>query len=135
MQWPSKCHILIVDDDEDMRNLMTLYLKDVEGVTFECAEDAIEGLEILRDSKSFDLLISDVMMPEMNGVEFIQHASGFYPYLKIIVCSSGGASRSNNRSADELMEMALHRGAHRALKKPFSKEVFLETLEGVLFGD
>lgn len=113
---------------------MKLYLKDVDA-TVVCADDAISGLEKLRDSKGFDLLISDVMMPEMNGMEFIQHVNGFYPHLKVIVCSSGGPSQSNGISADDLIEMALERGADLPLRKPFSKKVFLETLQKVLFGD
>lgn len=134
MNWPTHCRILIVDDDDDIKNLMGLYLKDVDA-TFEFAGDAIEGLEKLRDIKNFDLLISDVMMPEMNGMEFIQHVTGFYPHLKIIVCSSGGPSRSNGMSADELMELALVRGAQLSLKKPFTKSIFLDTLQKVLFGE
>ena len=117
-QGPKK--ILIVDDDEDIRNLMAHYLKSVDVKCF-FAEDAIVGLTLLRDEGNFDLLISDVMMPEMNGMEFIQHVNGFYPNLPIIVCSSGGDSQSNGLSATELMELALERGAVKALNKPFSK--------------
>jgi CheY-like chemotaxis protein len=123
--------ILIVDDDEDIRNLMVLYLKD-QGVDCVCVDCAIKGLEVLRDEESFDLIISDVIMPEMNGVEFIQHLAGFYPETKIIICSSGGPSKSNNQSASFLMELALERGASKALKKPFSKSDLLGVVSSLI---
>lgn len=119
--------ILIVDDDEDIRNLMAHYLKDLEVECF-FAEDAIAGLTLLRDNDHFDLLLSDVMMPEMNGMEFIQHVNGFYPSLPIVVCSSGGESQSNGLTASELMELALERGASQALNKPFSKDDLINVI-------
>lgn len=119
--------VLIVDDDEDIRNLMAYFLKDHEVQCF-FAEDAIRGLEVLRDEENFDMLISDIMMPEMNGMEFIQHVNGFYPSLPIVVCSSGGDSQSDGLSASELMELALERGAVRALNKPFTKAKLIETV-------
>lgn len=119
--------VLIVDDDEDIRNLMAHFLNDHEVQCF-FAEDAIKGLEVLRDEESFDMLISDIMMPEMNGMEFIQHVNGFYPNLPIVVCSSGGDSQSDGLSASELMELALERGAVRALNKPFTKAKLIETV-------
>lgn len=122
--------ILIVDDDEDIRNLMELYLRDLN-VKCSFAEDAIKGLECLRDEGKFDLLISDIMMPEMNGMEFIQHISGFYPDLPIIVCSSGGESQSDGLTASELMELALDRGATKSLDKPFTKEDLLNIVSDV----
>jgi CheY-like chemotaxis protein len=109
---------------------MAHYLKDGH-LEVHFANDAIEGLTKLRDSGDFDLLVSDVMMPEMNGMEFIQHINGFYPTLPIIVCSSGGDSISNGLTASELMDLALERGACKALKKPFSKSDLLRVINEV----
>ncbi|MCZ6944387.1 response regulator transcription factor [Bacillus mycoides] len=59
--------ILIVDDDKEIRNLISVYLEN-EGLKTQKAEDAIEALKLLEEKK-FDLIILDVMMPNMDGIE------------------------------------------------------------------
>lgn len=59
--------ILIVDDDKDIRNLISVYLEN-EGMYTQKVEDAIEALKLLEE-KEFDLIILDIMMPNMDGIE------------------------------------------------------------------
>jgi len=59
--------ILIVDDDKDIRNLISVYLEN-EGMHTQKVEDAIEALNLLEE-KEFDLIILDIMMPNMDGIE------------------------------------------------------------------
>lgn len=59
--------ILIVDDNKEIRNLISVYLEN-EGMQTQRAEDAFEALALL-DKKHFDLIILDIMMPEMDGIE------------------------------------------------------------------
>ncbi|MGK8833575.1 response regulator transcription factor [Bacillus paranthracis] len=59
--------ILIVDDDKEIRNLISVYLEN-EGLQTQKAEDAIEALKLLEE-KEFDLILLDVMMPNMDGIE------------------------------------------------------------------
>ncbi|TDL82731.1 response regulator transcription factor [Peribacillus frigoritolerans] len=59
--------ILIVDDDKEIRKLIAIYIEN-EGITTYQAENAVEALKIL-DKEVFDLIILDIMMPEMNGIE------------------------------------------------------------------
>lgn len=59
--------ILIVDDDKGIRNLISVYLEN-EGIQTRKAEDAVEGLQLL-DKEVFDLIILDIMMPKMDGIE------------------------------------------------------------------
>lgn len=59
--------ILIVDDDKAIRNLISVYLEN-EGIQTQKAEDAIEALKML-EKKEFDLIILDLMMPKMNGIQ------------------------------------------------------------------
>lgn len=59
--------ILIVDDDKEIRKLISVYLEN-EGMQTQKAEDAIEALKLLEDKK-FDLIILDIMMPKMDGIE------------------------------------------------------------------
>jgi DNA-binding response OmpR family regulator len=59
--------ILIVDDDKEIRNLISVYLEN-EGMQTHKAEDPIEALNLLEDNE-FDLIILDIMMPKMDGIE------------------------------------------------------------------
>lgn len=62
-----KAKILIVDDDKEIRNLISVYLEN-EGLQTQKVEDAIEALKLLEE-KEFDLIILDIMMPNMDGIE------------------------------------------------------------------
>lgn len=62
-----RSRILIVDDDKEIRNLIALYLEN-EGMQTQKAEDAIEALKMLEDN-AFDLIILDIMMPKMDGIQ------------------------------------------------------------------
>ncbi|MFD9627396.1 response regulator transcription factor [Peribacillus muralis] len=59
--------ILIVDDDKEIRNLISIYLEN-EGMQTQKAEEGIEALNLL-ESNDFDLVILDIMMPKMDGIE------------------------------------------------------------------
>lgn len=59
--------ILIVDDDKEIRNLISVYLEN-EGLKTQKVEDAIQALQLLEE-KEFDLIILDIMMPNMDGIE------------------------------------------------------------------
>lgn len=123
-----KIKILLVDDDLDILVFMKLALKG-EPYEIHTAPDAIVGLQLLKTKGPFDILITDIMMPEMNGVVFLEHVKVFYPDLKIAVCSAGGNQLSDGLTADELLELSLERGALRALKKPFSQTEFQDLIK------
>ena len=59
--------ILVVDDDKEIRNLISVYLEN-EGMQTKKAEDGMEALKLL-DKEEFDLIILDIMMPKMDGIE------------------------------------------------------------------
>ena len=67
MQAPRKIRILIIDDDHTFRELASMLLADA-GYAIETAEDAIEGGKALL-AKKYDLVISDINMPYINGLE------------------------------------------------------------------
>ena len=127
-----KTRILLVDDDIDILNYMKSAFKDLPYEVY-TATDAINGLQLLKDKSPFDILVTDIMMPGMNGVVFLDHVKVFYPDLRISVCSSGGNTLSGEYTADQLIEMALERGALFALRKPFKRSDFLRLIEDMLF--
>ncbi|RFB15226.1 DNA-binding response regulator [Bacillus sp. HNG] len=101
--------ILIVDDDNEIRNLISIYLEN-EGMQAQKAEDAIEALKLLEE-KDFDLIILDIMMPKMDGIEAclkIREERN----LPIIMVSA--------RSEDMDKIQGLIAGADDYLSKPFN---------------
>ncbi|MEX3622771.1 response regulator transcription factor [Viridibacillus arvi] len=62
-----RSRILIVDDDKDIRNLISVYLEN-EGMQTQKAEDAIEAMKTLEKNE-YDLIILDIMMPKLDGIQ------------------------------------------------------------------
>jgi DNA-binding response OmpR family regulator len=108
--------ILVIDDDRAVRSAVQLVLEH-EGLQVHVADDGRAGLKILK-AESFDLLIVDVFMPGMDGLETIRLVHEQKPDLPIIVMS-GMAFRTGSAPAPDFLSMATKLGAICSLKKPF----------------
>jgi CheY-like chemotaxis protein len=75
--------ILVVDDEADIRELLSRHFRYL-GYEVETASHGKEALERLAATK-IDILISDIMMPEMNGVELLKHVRAHYPMIRPIM--------------------------------------------------
>jgi DNA-binding response OmpR family regulator len=112
--WPTARvqHLLLVDDEPDTRALCRLALQDD---AIECDEvpNGVAALEAIK-AKRYDLVLSDIDMPEMTGLELLVHLrrNPPYPNLRVILFSG-------RASADEMAEM-LSAGADDYLTKPVS---------------
>jgi len=80
---PEPTHILIVDDDQAIRDLLSEGLSDV-GYECDTASDGVEGLSKVR-SNGFQLVVSDIDMPEMDGVILLQEIKKIRPDTEIIM--------------------------------------------------
>ena len=79
---PSK-YILVVDDDEMIGTAVSLFLKRI-GYTSKLASNAFEALKILQ-KHTFDLVISDIIMPGMDGIQFMREAKSSFPNMEFII--------------------------------------------------
>jgi YesN/AraC family two-component response regulator len=79
--------ILVVDDNILMRKLI-INLFHKEAIAFDEACDGLDGLEKLSDNQ-YDLIITDIVMPKMEGIELIMEIKRKYPLMKIIAISGG----------------------------------------------
>jgi YesN/AraC family two-component response regulator len=79
--------ILVVDDNILMRKLI-IHLFQKESISFDEACDGFEGLEKLSEIQ-YDLIITDIVMPKMEGIELIMEIKRKYPLMKIIAISGG----------------------------------------------
>lgn len=110
--------ILIIDDDELFRSMLREMLEAVSYTVVE-AEDGKEGMAKLRQSVP-DLVVTDLIMPNQEGLETIQQIHHLRPLLPIIAVSGGG-----RLSADSYLPAALGLGAHKTFAKPFDRQSFL----------
>lgn len=105
--------ILVIDDEESLRSLLRRALARAGHEAVE-ARDGREGLRLARETR-FDLVITDIIMPEMEGIDFILHLHRSSPSTPIIAISGGGRIRPEG-----YLKTALLAGAKRALTKPFT---------------
>lgn len=104
-----KPRLLVVDDEESIREFLEIMLKK-EGYEVTCAEDGAKAKDMLA-KKSFDMVISDLQMPNMTGIELLKHVKESYPDLVFMMITAFGSTES----AVEAMKM----GAYDYLTKPF----------------
>lgn len=113
--------VLVIDDDEAIRSVVTLLLSQ-KGHQVEAAQNGRRGIKAVEE-KDFDLLIVDIFMPEMDGLETIRLLRGVKPDLPVIVISG------SNAAAPDFLNMATKLGAIESLRKPFRPAELLETVD------
>src|SRR5688572_8631357 len=80
--------LLIVDDNINALRALH-YVLEREGFGVDCAASGSVALDFLRKS-TYDVVVSDVMMPGMNGMELLEHIRGNYPELPVLMLSAHG---------------------------------------------
>jgi CheY-like chemotaxis protein len=118
--------ILVVDDEEILRELTTVYLEDA-GYEVVVARDGREALRIL-ENEAVDAIITDIVMPDMEGLELIRTLRRDYPGTGIIACSGGGAALGPGN----YLEMAETMGAAHSFPKPIDYPALLDALAELL---
>ncbi len=118
-------NILLVDDEEPIRRMVRAVLNNTE-YAFEEASDGVKALALL-ESHSFDLIITDVVMPDCDGIELVISVRKKLPDIKVIVMSGGGRIR-----ADHYLVLAEKLGAARVFEKPFDTTELRETVSEFL---
>ena len=117
--------ILIIDDDDAVRLTIRLLLHK-HGYEVGCATNGKEGLEMIGVFKP-DLVISDIIMPEKEGIETIRDIRGEVPDAKIIAISGGG--RIGNT---DFLKIARQLGASDIVAKPLDPDHFLDVVKNCL---
>ena len=114
--------ILIVDDEPALRSLAEEILSE-HGYTTICAEDGLHALDILKE-KQVDLILSDIIMPNMNGHELVAKVSELYPAIKTQLVSGFDNTQRSGVINDE---------NHKTIiEKPFSSKKLLKRIRELL---
>jgi CheY-like chemotaxis protein len=124
-----KFRVLVIDDEEFARFSVCRILESEEVYEFVEAENGKIGVEKMN-SGDFDLIITDIVMPEKEGLETIMEIRQSHPSIPIIAISGGGGGRNK-----EYLEVAKSFGAKCVLRKPFSADELLAAAEFCLADD
>ena len=114
--------ILIVDDEERMRNLLQKVLAK-QGFSVQTSPNGIDALEKV-DKNTFDVIIADIRMPEMNGINLLRAVKKSRPGIYVIIMTAFG-------SIDSAVE-AMKKGAYHYITKPFKMSEISITLRKAL---
>ncbi|MCH8036471.1 MAG: response regulator [Proteobacteria bacterium] len=120
--------ILIIDDEDELRSMLRRMLEQAGHEVTEAVNGA-EGIELYERDRP-DLIITDIIMPEKEGVETIIALRRADPDLPIIAISGGG-----RLEATDFLTMARKLGARRTLAKPFRRDQLLEAVDECLAKD
>ena len=120
--------VLVVDDSVLLHKMYELALKAYKGMPLDAhfASDGREGLSRLHENPDMDLILLDVNMPTMSGLEFLQHVKAEQAFAAIPV-----VLQSTEDSAEDI-ERGIAAGAHGYLTKPFTPKQLHEMLDEVL---
>ncbi len=117
-----KANVLIIDDDYHMRLALKESLTKV-GYAVSIAEDGIKAIDEMG-KRIFDLIITDVKMPHLNGIDLLKHVRKEYPLLPVILVTAYGTIQD--------AVTVIKEGAFDYIQKPFSAEALYNTVRRAL---
>ncbi len=121
--------ILVIDDEAQIRTVLRKSLE-YDGYQVLDAPNGKAGMALIRE-EPFDLVVTDIVMPEKEGIETIGELRQYFPETKIIAISGG----ARNLKANVVLHTAKILGVHCTLFKPFEIEEFLNAVKHVLGHD
>lgn len=113
--------ILIVDDEEIIREFLNEVLRDDYDISMAC--DGDEAIEKLKKQR-YDLVITDLKMPRVSGEEVVKYANDTYPDAKVVIISGYSSLFTVSQSVNN--------GACAFLSKPFSIKELVQTVDSCI---
>jgi len=117
---------VLVVDDEELARFTIREILEAEGHSVVEAKNGNEAIAQFNKEQT-DIIITDIIMPDKEGIETIIELKRDHPNVKIIAISGGGRTRNL-----DFLELAKRYGADSALAKPFSEDELIEALDDVL---
>lgn len=120
------CQVVVIDDDTQVRRQLTQLISN-KGYSVKNAPNGKIGLEIVKNKKPV-LVITDIIMPEEDGLEVLSKIRVRFPNITTIAIS-GGSGRLNNFP---LLELATKIGADYIFEKPLDDEQIVSVITQIL---
>ncbi len=111
--------VMVVDDEIAMREILKIMLKDFEVIE---ATNGREAVEIYKKEKP-DIVLMDIMMPIMNGIEATREIKKLDPNAKVVAITAYASSKG---------EKIVDAGADYILRKPFTRREVVKVIEDIL---
>ena len=121
--------ILIVEDTKLMRDTLVDVLS-ATGHEIVTADNGLQATEVVANGKIFDVIVTDIIMPEMDGIQTILELQTMLPHARIIAISGGSARMEKAQGLDTAKRL----GAIAVLEKPFEVDTLLDTIEMAVKG-
>jgi len=120
-------NILIVDDEEVLRMLISDTLEEIDNANIDIAENGVQALTKL-ENQEYDLMLLDYMMPEITGLELLNRLSPVQKNRMKIIMLTAKAQETDRLKAMEA-------GARYFVPKPFSPLELFQLVEEILYGE
>ncbi|MFH1860514.1 MAG: response regulator [bacterium] len=114
--------ILIVDDEKDLADILGAILQ-LEGHEITTVSDGYQAIEEAKNT-NFDLIMMDIRLPEMNGVETFIRIKKINPTVKVVMMTGF--------AVEDLIEEAINHGAYACIHKPFDLKKVIEIIQKVI---
>jgi CheY-like chemotaxis protein len=114
--------VLVIDDNQEDQAHMSDILKG-EGYQTIGAKIGPEGLVLCRENHP-DMIILDLVMPDMNGIEALREFKKEFPEIPVVMCSAAGL--------EQVVALALRVGAAGYIVKPYEKETVLQSIQNYI---
>jgi CheY-like chemotaxis protein len=118
--------ILLIEDEDSLRTMLRETIEHFGHTVIE-ARNGKEGLERFQHANA-DLVITDIVMPEMDGLEVLMALRNRHPPVKVIAISGA-------QSVEDYLDSARLMGAAKVLLKPFGSEALMAAINKLLPGD
>ncbi|PIE02885.1 MAG: response regulator [Acidobacteria bacterium] len=119
-----KKSILIIEDDRQLRQLLKIFLSN-EPFEVAAVENGSAGIAYFRENGA-DMVITDIIMPEKDGIETLREIRKVNKNIKVIAISGGGRI-----GPEGYLKTAQLLGANATLQKPFKRAEFLDTINRI----
>lgn len=124
-------NVLVIDDDHLLREMVAIHLRRA-GHAVALAANGAEGLAALSRA-AFDLVVTDIVMPEKEGLETIRAIRKGSPHVPVIAMTGGPrVLASGGEPGADYLEMARLLGARETIRKPFTGTQIVAAVEKVL---
>lgn len=126
----AQIRILVAEDEPFLKEMLVMVLRD-EDYQVDSATNGKEAWDLINQNK-YDLLASDLFMPEMNGIELIIKCQESFPNIKTLLLSGGGKELDAVHGSDSVIYLGKTLEIGDFMKKPYNLNELLSTVDELL---